>query len=232
MRDKIRKFFLLAISFVFLLSLAGCGSNVEKRYQDYVKSLIAINYLGATQDYIDATGANQEDADKLYQSNIELLAKNIQSYYGVVISDAPEMQQGYIDLARNVYSKVNYSVAKAYRGTNSYYVDITIYPINLFSQTSEEVIAYVEAFNARVSAGDFNEYTLAEYETEFSTGLLAILNEGCLNMTYADPVTVTVEIVEDGDTFYISNRDFLTIDAAMISTNIVAPVATEGDAVE
>lgn len=228
MKSRFKKSILLMISCVLILSLTGCSNKLEKKYQRYVKSLIAINYLGATDDYIEATGANKEDADALYQSNIELLADNIMAYYSVTITDAPDMRQGYLDLARNIYSKVNYKVSPAYQSGSVYLVDVTIYPISLFAQTSGEVTAYVEKFNSGVTNGDYNNYTLAEYETEFSSGLLNILNNGCINMTYGDPVTITVEIIVDGDTYYISDRDFLKIDAAMIDASV--PTSTEGDA--
>ena len=80
----------------------------RSRYQTYIKSLIAINYLGATKDYIAASGANQEDADALYQANIDLLTDNILTYYSVNIDDAPEMREQFESLAKNIYSKVNY----------------------------------------------------------------------------------------------------------------------------
>lgn len=228
MKSKTRKSLLLIICIALMTSLTGCSDKYEKRYQNYVKSLIAINYLGAADDYIEATGANKEDADALYQSNVELLADNILTYYNINISDASDMRQGYVDLAKIIYSKVNYKVSRAYPDGSVYLVDVTIFPIDLFAQTSEEVTAYVDKFNTGVSNGDYNEYTLEQYETEFSTGILAILNEGCLNMTYAEPVTVTVEIIVDGDTYYISDKDFLRIDAAMISSAV--PVSTDSDA--
>lgn len=228
MKFRAKKSILLMISFISIISLTGCSGSLEKRYQNYVKSLIAINYLGAADDYIEATGANREDADTLYQSNVELLADNIIDYYSITLSDAPDMRQGYIDLARNIYSKVNYKVSRAYQSGSVYLVDVTIYPINLFAQTSDEVTNYVEGFNSGVANGDYNDYTLEQYETEFSTGMLEILNNGCLDMTYADPVTVTVEIIVDGDIYYISDRDFLRIDAAMI--NAAVPTSTQSDA--
>lgn len=228
MKSRIRKSILLIICLALTLSLTGCSGKYEKRYQSYVKSLIAINYLGAAEDYIKATGANKEDADALYQSNIELLADNIMAYYNINISDASDMRQGYVDLAKIIYSKVNYKVSRAYPDGSVYLVDVTIYPINLFAQTADEVTAYVNKFNTGVSNGDYNEYTLEQYETEFSSGMLDILNEGCLNMTYAEPVTVTVEIIVDGNTYYISDKDFLKIDAAMI--NSAVPVSTDSDA--
>ena len=57
--------------------------------------------------------------------------------------------------------------------------------------------------------------------------MVQILSDGALNMTYAEPVTITVEIIVDGDTYYISDRDFMRIDAAMISSAVPAPETTE-----
>lgn len=229
MKQRTRKSLILIISLLLITSLTGCTSKYEKRYQSYVKSLIAINYLGATEDYIEATGANQDDAYALYQSNVELLADNILSYYSINIADAPEMRQGYIELAQNIYSKVNYKVSKAYPDGSVYLVDVTIYPINLFEQTASEVAAYVDKFNTGVTNGDYNDYTLEQYETEFSTGMLEILNNGCLSMTYSDPITVTVEIIVDGDTYYISDKDFLKIDAAMIAASVSVSTGTDAE---
>ncbi|MBO5425988.1 MAG: hypothetical protein J6A25_10805, partial [Lachnospiraceae bacterium] len=197
MNLKHKRFWVLALCLIIVFSLTGCSSKWEKTYQNYVKSLIAINYLGATEDYVKATGANQADADALYEENMEHLADNILAYYDVTISDVSGAKQGYIDLAKNIYSKINYKVDKAVESNGVYTVDVTIYPINIFAQTNDAVIAYVDKFNQDVAAGVYNDYTMEQYETEFSNGLLAILNDACLNMTYADPVVITVTIVED-----------------------------------
>ncbi len=230
MNLKHKRLGVLALCLIIVFSLSGCSSKWEKTYQNYVKSLIAINYLGATEDYVKATGANQADADALYEENMEHLADNILAYYDVTISDVSGAKQGYIDLAKNIYSKINYKVDKAVESDGVYTVDVTIYPINIFAQTNDAVIAYVDKFNQDVAAGVYNDYTMEQYETEFSNGLLAILNDACLNMTYADPVVITVTIVEDDDIYYISDEDFLAIDAAMISTAIPTETASPTDA--
>lgn len=234
MKSAMKKFTSLILCCTLVFSLTACRDKKIDRYQDYIKSLIAINYMGATEDYIKATGANQEDADALYESNAEHLADNILTYYSITITDAPDMRQGYVDLAKNIYNKVNYKVSEARKDGSAYLVDVTIYPINLFSQSADAITTYVDGFNTAVKNGDYNEYTLEQYETEFSTGILTILNDACINMTYADPVVVTVEIIEDGDVYYISDKDFLAIDAAMISSVIETeiPDATGTDATE
>ncbi len=221
MKYNIKKIFSLLLCLVLVFSLTGCGNKkAEKRYRDYVKSLIAINYLGATDDYIKSTGANQADADALYQANIELLADNILDYYGIQISNASSMRQGYINLAKNIYSKVNYKVSNAYKDGTAYLVDVTIYPIDIFVQTADDVNAYINKFNEGVANGDYNDFTMDQYETEFSTGFLEIMNDACLNMTYGDETVVTVEIIVDDNVYYISDKDFLAIDQAIISSAI------------
>ena len=213
---------------VFLL-LTACGkANEESLYQQYVKSLIAMNYLGATSDYIAATGATATDANSIYDSNISYLTNNILTYYNLQIDNAPEVRSQYEELAKKVYSKVNYSVSEAYKYGSVYLVDVTIYPIDLFNQSATRVRNYIDSFNTDVSEGKYNDYELAQYESEFAGGLAVILSEECESMTYADPVTLTVEIVEDGNTFYLRDRDFLNIDASIINTTITSiPVDSE-----
>lgn len=209
---------LLCLAFSFLFS--GCEDHSLTKYRNYVKSLIAINYLGATKDYMKATGATEEEADALYRSNVMVLKNNLLNYYNINIADAPGMDEPFFDLAKNIYSKVNYSVSKPYKDGSAYLIDVTIHPINLFSQTANDITTYVNTFNSEVLLGTYNDYTAAEYEELFAGGMLDILNEACLNMTYAAPVTISVEIRKEDNLFFISEHDFLKIDAAMISAAI------------
>jgi hypothetical protein len=207
----------MLLALICSISLTGCSNIKEKRYANYVKSLISMNYIGS--DSAEKAGATESDAETLYSDNVTRLADNLRTYYGVNIADAPELEDEYIELAKHIYSKVNYSIDKVYKGTDSYYVDVIIYPMDILNQCSEDVSAYVDVFNNAVSSGSYNDYTLNEYETIFSRGLIDILYEASLEMQYADPVTVTVEIVEDGSTYKIADSDFLAIDKAMFNTN-------------
>ena len=49
--------------------------------------------------------------------------------------------------------------------------------------------------------------------------MIDILFEGSLVMEYAEPQTVTVQIIDDGKTYKISDSDFLKIDSAMFNIN-------------
>ncbi len=219
---------LLCLLVVTALCLCACGSDkYAKRYQNYVKSLIALNYLGVTDEDVKAAGTTDSDANSVYNDNIEFLANNIISYYNVMIDNAPEMREGFKELAKKIYGKINYSVSKAYPYGSVYLVDVTIHPIDLFSQSSAEVAAYVYGFNEAVADGKYNDYELAAYEKEFAEGLLEILNKSAETMTYADPVILTVEIVEGEGGYSIRERDLMDIDACMFNTNVVVTEAPQ-----
>lgn len=217
MKINFKKYISLLLCLLFIISLSGCAKKDEKRYQSYVKSLIAINYLGATDDYIKATGANKQDAIALYDANIRILTDNLLRYYDITLTEDSDLRKEYEELAKNIYSKVNYKVSNAYKVNDVYKVDVEISPINILAQTKEDVIKHIDDFNQKVANGDFNDYTVDSYNDAFSEGILEILNKGCEDIQYADPVTVTVVIITNDKSYYISDEDFLSIDAAMIA---------------
>ncbi len=215
-----KKLLCLLLSTLLVFTLTGCGANeTNKKYKNYVKCLIGINYLGATDDYIESAGVNKSDAESLYAANIDVLTDNILNYYSISLPKDSAAYEKYRILATNIYSKVNYSVSDPYEQDGKTLIDVTIYPINIFAQTKEDVMLYIDSFNQRVARGEFNDYTIDEYNEEFSLGLSDILSEACNVIEYADPIIVTVTIIDDGNNFYISNEDFLAIDAVMIKTD-------------
>jgi len=218
MKFKNKFLALLAISACMIFTLTGCSKKKETLYQDYVKGLININYIGPNSDALNDTGVSKSDAVAMYDANMEYFADNILNYYKVKVDDvSTDIRSEYVKLAKSIYNKSNYTVSPAYKRGDVYLVDVTIYPINIFAQAHDDIFTYICDYNTRVQAGEYNSYTLEQYETEFSIGLLNILDDACLNMTYSDPITLSVEIIEDGKTFYITEADFRRIDAAMIS---------------
>ncbi|MBQ6230212.1 MAG: hypothetical protein IJJ74_03740 [Eubacterium sp.] len=202
---------------VMCLSMAACGKEKTKKYQKYVNDLITANYIGATDDYIEATGANKSDAEAMYENNITRLAEALKSYYGLNILEDDELFEDLKKLAGTIYSSIKYSTKSPEKKGGSYTVDVEIYPIDILNQTDGDVKAYVEDFNKRVSAGEFNSYEREAYEHEFAEGIVEILQNAVKNLQYAEPVTVTTTIYVEGDTFYISNEDFIKIDDVMIA---------------
>ena len=215
---KSKKIISILILAVMCLSLAACGSKDKtKKYQKYVNDLITANYLGATDEYIEATGANKKDAEEMYENNKQRFAGALQSYYGLNINSDDELFDDLTELAGIIYGAAKYSAGEPEKKGGNYQIDVEIYPIDILNQTDADVKAYIESFNERVSAGEFNNYEKEAYEHEFAEGIVDILKVAVKDMKYAEPETVTVTIIIEGDTFYISNDDFIRIDDAMIA---------------
>ncbi len=214
---KVKKLVAITMLMVACLSLAACGKEKTKKYQNYINDLITANYLGATDDYIETTGANKSDAEAMYDNNIARLADALQAYYGLTIVEDDELYADLKELAKTIYGGIKYSTKSPQKKGGSYTVDVEIYPIDILNQTDSDVKTYVEDFNSRVSAGEFNNYERDVYEHEFAEGIVDILKDAVKNLQYSEPVTVTATIYVEGDTFYISNEDFIKIDDSMIA---------------
>jgi len=226
----------LMLSLIFMLSITGCGAKKEERYLTYVDSLISANYLNASDEYTRTTGASQEEADAMYLQNVTRLATNLENFYGLNISGDTELAPRMVELAKKIYSKARFSTDSAYKDNNIYYVDVTIYPIDLLNQTHEDVLSYINDFNVRVANGDYNDYVKEDYEHEFASGIMDILEDAVGNISYADPVNIKVRIIQSDSNFYISNEDFRAIDMAILSTDAskyekeAAEAASQSDA--
>ena len=224
----------IACLLMFSMLLSGCENQKKSKYKAYVESLITANYVGISKDYIKATGADEDDADALYLQNASRLANNLATYYDLDISGDQELAPEMFDLAKTIYSKCKFSVGDAYVENNVYFVDATIYPIDILNQSDAAVRAYVDEFNKKVAEGLYNDYERETYEKEFARGIMDILTEESKNMTYKDPVTIKLRILENDKSFYISDDDFRAIDAAILNTTEVSmpdeKPATETDA--
>ncbi len=214
---KYKRLTIMLLSFALLFSLTGCEKGKSEHYQTYVESLISANYLGVYSEYMNCTKSSEEDADAMYLQNVSRLADNLSAYYGLEITN-DDVATSLMTLSKSIYSKTRFEVSPAYKDNNVYYVDVTVYPMDIIRNTNDKVLAYVQDFNNRVAAGEFNNYEKSDYETSFASGLILILTEACDSMTYRDPVTIKARIITSKDTFYISNDDFRAIDAAVLAT--------------
>lgn len=225
----VKRILCILLSLSMLLSLSGCGGK-SSNFQPYVKSLLNSNYLGVTSEYVKLTGANEEDAEALYLQNVTRLADNLSTYYGLDISTDPELAPAMVDLAKQIYSKAKFDVDKAYKDNNIYYVDVTVYPIDILNQTNGQIVQYVNSFNEAVDRGDYNDYTKEEYEYEFASGIIGILAGAVESISYTEPVTLKTRIITTEDSYYIGNEDFREIDIHIINMEIDESMATPTDA--
>lgn len=202
--------------FMLAFSLTGCSlfDSKAKVYSRYAISLLDINYKNVSKDYMTLTGVSQKDAEAVYVANMDYQAHNLMNYYGVKEVDDGTILSEFYYLAQSIFSNAKYEVSDVIYNddTDSYVLQMTIYPLDTLEVCYDRVVEYIEAFNARVEDGDYNNTTEVDYETEFAEGIIEILKSSVDNPGYMDPITLQIPIKPSDDYYYIADEDFLTID--------------------
>ena len=216
MKSVLKKLTIACLICTMMLSLAGCSlfDSKSKVYSRYVTSLLDINYKNVSKDYMTLTGVSQSDAEAVYVANMDYQAHNLMNYYGVKEVDDGTVLSEFYYLAQSIFSNSKYEVTDVIvdKDTDSYTIELTIYPLNTLETTYDQVVTYIENFNARVDEGDYNNTTEVEYETEFAEGIIEILKTTVDNPGYMDPVVLEIPIQPSSDYYYISDEDFIKID--------------------
>ena len=238
MKSTFKKSVVLGLVFVLTLSLAGCAlfDSKAKVYTRYVLSLLDINYKNVSKDYMTLTGVSQKDAEAVYVANMDYQAHNLMNYYGIKEVDDGTILSEFYYLAQSIFSNAKYEVTdvKEDKDTGVYTLEVTIYPLDTLETTYDDVVSYIENFNARVDDGDFNNTTEVDYETEFAEGIISLLKGSVSNPGYMDPVVLEVPIEPTDDYYYITDEDFLKMDSYMlyIRENDGSALPEEGSAVD
>lgn len=220
MKLPIKKYVALSLIFILVFSLAGCAlfDSKAKVYSRYVISLLDINYKNQSKDYLTLTGVSQKDAEAVYVANMDYQAHNLMHYYGVKEVDDGTILSEFYYLAQTIFANAKYEITNVRQDKDSdaYILEVTIYPLDTLETTYDDVVAYINSFNAKVDEGDFNNTTEVDYETEFAQGIIDILKATAEKPGYMDPVQIEVPIEPTDDYYYITDEDFLNLDKHML----------------
>lgn len=216
MKSITKRFTTIFMVCTMIFSLTGCGlfDSKAKVYSRYAISLLDINYKNVSKDYMTLTGVSQKDAEAVYVANMDYQAHNLMSYYGIKEVDDGTILSEFYYLAQSIFKNAKYEITDVThdKDGDSYTLELTVYPLDTLETTYDEVVAYIEGFNARVDEGDYNNTTEIDYETEFAEGIIDILKKTVENPGYMDPVVLEIPIQPSDDYYYINDEDFLKID--------------------
>lgn len=220
MKTILKRMTALSLICVMMISAVGCSlfDGKEKVYSRYLISLLDINYKNQTKDYVTLTGVSQKDAEAVYVANMDYQAHNLMNYYGIKEVDDGTILSEFYYLAQTIFANAKYEVTdvKHDKDTDSYTLELTVYPLDTLETTYDTVVEYIENFNARVDDGDYNNTNEVDYETEFAQGIIDILKATADEPGYMDPVVIDVPIQSTSDYYCIEDEDFLAIDSAIL----------------
>lgn len=216
MKHVLKKISVWVMACTMILSLTGCSlfDSKAKVYSRYVTSLLDINYKNISKDYSTLTGVSQKDAEAVYVANMDYQAHNLMNYYGVKEVDDGTILSEFYYVAQSIFANAKYEVTdvKHNKDTDTYTLELTVYPLDTLETVYDQIVQYIETFNAHVEEGDYNNTTEVDYETEFAEGIIEILKNTTDSPGYMDPVVLEIPIQPSDDYYFIDDEDFLSID--------------------
>ena len=188
--------------------LSGCGSFSAA---DLVKNNLDLIYLNQyTDDYLTRVGLDKEQADQEYEGGLEVEAEYFANTFDIDLDICgDEIRQQIIDLYRQIYTHSKYEVGSQSRNGDTYLVQLTVYPIDIFQKVNDEDS---EAFLADLQERD------DEYEVVWAQAIIDMVSARIDSIGYLDPQTISVQVVKGEDNVYvIDDSDFNRIDSLIIA---------------
>ena len=216
---KKMKVMALALAAALCLGLlSGCGSFSAS---ELVKSNLDLIYLDQySDDYLKKVGLDKEQAEQQYEGGLEVEAEYFADLFSIELDTCgDEVRQQIIDLYRQIYTHSKYEVGTESRSGDTYLVQLTVYPIDIFQKVADEdTDSFWENMQTRADAGEFADMTDEEYEVTWAQAVIDMVAARIDSIDYLDPQTISVQVVKDDDGVYsIDTSDFNRIDSLMIA---------------
>lgn len=198
-----------------IIMLGGCTRFDAAAY---TQAVLDVSYKNQTESYIELTEASAEDAETIFQKNLDA---TMEAFKSMKLSD--ELEKNYRNLFENIVKQVKYTVGEAAETEEgNYTVDVTVEPITLFDDTYEEFQKKAEEYAAGITNAVMNgeampsdeEMQASVYQIYYEI-LKAGLDSG---VKYGEPETVTMHINKTEDkTYEVAEEDIRALDEKLIS---------------
>ena len=208
----------LAIALACPLCLTSCG-NAAQTYTDYVQAVMDCTYHGDTAKYTELTDASAEDAQAVYDDEIEYISSLLR-YHAAVEDDYVNdgTITGYDGLARTLAGKLHYTIEPAVRSGDKYHITVTAEPVDFWEGAVDKLAdIYESEFSEHfyTVAADSEEYKALEQQ--WSIRALDVLTEAIEQTGYKDAESIIVEITVDEDGNYgITDKNWMDIDDLLL----------------
>lgn len=210
---------------VVVLVLAGCGSREDgsggtEAYQEYVVGIMDANYLGQYEKYMEITGSAKEEAERIYEANVQSFALEMAEALSVKTDVVTKgVTERFIDVAGRIYGQVKYRPVDVVREGDTYTVSLVIEPIDFRKTIETPFQSAVDAFNEQAKNGDFDGYTDQEYEEAYGQTVVAALESDVNEMVYKDKtdVKVVLDYDKENNIYFISDEQMEALDDQVVN---------------
>ena len=213
-----KKIAVFTAALLMCAGLTGC-QNPKETYTNYIQSVLDCTYLGDTAEYMELTESTQEEADEVYQAQVDYVAELLCYQYAVDMECiTEETMDGYEALAKDLMAKVKYTVDPAVKSGEAYHITVNCEPIDFWDITFDDVETYYnDGFGERYENCQTEE-ELLELEEEYAVEVLKIATAALPEIGYGEVQTKIVEItVDENNEYGISDDDWIEIDDKLLN---------------
>jgi len=207
----------LLLSAAALLSLAACTSPLEEKLWEILTPTLVQGdldalYLGEfNENYLDLTGASEEDCQSAYEQNLSLSADIFARCFGITnLTD--DLRSEVEDLYREIYARAHYSVVGAVQIDETHYtVTVNVEPMDFFTPVLDGFDDAMVGFRARwidyVDVSRMTDEQYAAFELDWAQSVLAWCRRNLDGITYLPVQTVEISVTQDGDGLWSTDAD-------------------------
>lgn len=190
--------------------LAGCGMKPEDA-KAYVQATLDAGYKEDFGEYTKITESTKEEAQKLFDSNIDTVTNSLGlSQFGV----SEEMTEKYRELLKETFSKAKYTVGDVKETDGGFEVKVSAEPMQMFVGLEDALIGELEK-KVKESKEDLDEAAITQLTVDI---LYDILSQRLAEVTYGDAQEVTVHVTKNSDGVWnITEADLQALDSALFS---------------
>lgn len=212
---------ILAAGLLMILAAAGVVATwlYIERFDagEYVQAVLDVSYKNDTELYIEITGTTENDADRIFEDNLE------QTMAGFEASDMPrELLPQYQELIRDIAAQVSYTVGEPEKNEDgTYSVPVKVKPVTLFPDTYSTFQTRAEEYASQVTDSVMNGGDMPSDE-EMQDQIYQIYYEVLRDrvdsgMLYGGARDIVLRVTKTGSrTFEINEDDMDKLDSILI----------------
>ena len=207
-----------ACAAVLSLLIVFCSCSASRSHIGaYVQGSLDSMYLNKnSEEYLEMVGSTVAECEKEYEQYIRNEVEYFEAFMDISnVSD--ETYQRMADIFKNLYSKCRYEVGEVTKSSDRYLVSVTVYPIDVISKAEEEKIpAFEKAFGDKMANGKFDKLSDLEREELWADGIISAVGSEMDNLGYLEPVTISLQVIEEEDGYILSSDDLVRMDELVI----------------
>lgn len=214
MKRKGRIFGVLVVAVVLLL--AACKMSPEE-VGTYAQSILDASYKADFDEYTKQTESTEEEAEQLYESNIDQML-TIAGFDSAGLSD--ELLENYRQLFKDMLTLAEYEVGDVTEEEDgSFTVSVTAKPLTAFEGLEAEVTEAVQAELSGIT--DISQIPgQDEINQMVFQKMYESLKKRMESPTYGDPQQAELHVSKDSDNVYsVSEADLTALDGILFPTD-------------